>query len=296
ELAEIGSLVEAGAIALSDAPAPLHKAELLRRALEYCLMFDKPIIDRPEVPGLTRNGVMHEGLTQLKLALSPMPAEAEDLATSRDLRLLETTGGRLHLSSISTMGSVDLVRRSKARGVAVSVGIRVANLCFEDQLLRSFDSNLKVSPPLRSREHVDACLEAVDEGTIDIISSGHQPKSLEKKMQELDAAPFGMSTLDTTLAKVVTYLIRPGKLSWPRAIACLSSTPARVLGITAGSLALGKPADVVVIDPDFAWTVTPATCFSRSRNTPLLNQQLHGKARHVWVDGQLRFSLSADAG
>ena len=168
ELAEIGSLLEAGAIALSDAPRPLSNTALLRRALEYCLMFDRPILDRPEVPSLTRAGVMHEGRMQLILALEPMPAEAEDLATSRDLRLLETTGGRLHLSSISTQGSVELVRRSKDRGTAVSVGVRIGNLCFDDELMRSFDSSLKVNPPLRSQAHVDACLEAVANGTIDL--------------------------------------------------------------------------------------------------------------------------------
>jgi dihydroorotase len=248
-------------------------------------MFDKPIIDRPEVPGLTRSGVMHEGLAQLQLALAPMPAEAEDLATSRDLRLLETTGGRLHLSSISTSGSVELVRRSKARGVDVSVGVRIANLCFNDEMLRSFDSNLKVNPPLRSLEHIEDCLEAVRDGTIDVISSGHQPRSLEKKMQELDAAPYGMTALDTALSQVITFLIDPGKIDWRRAIECLSVRPAEVLGIEAGSLAVGCKADVIVVNPKVSWTVAADSCYSRSRNTPLLGQTLKGRVRQVWVDG-----------
>ncbi|MCA9127493.1 MAG: dihydroorotase [Planctomycetales bacterium] len=286
ELAEIGSLVEAGAIALSDSPRPLNNTALLRRALEYCLMFDRPIFDRPEVPSLTKGGVMHEGLTQLVVALSPMPAEAEDLATSRDLRLLETTGGKLHLSSISTAGSVELVRRSKARETVVTVGIRIANLCFDDELLRSFDSNLKVNPPLRSREHINACWEALADGTIDVITSGHQPKSLEKKMQELDIVPFGMTALDTALSQVITYLIRPGIIDWSRAIECLSSAPARVLGIDAGGLSIGAPADLVVIDPNVSWTVTPSSLRSRSRNTPLLGQDLFGRVLHVWVGGK----------
>ncbi len=130
DMAEIGSLVEAGAVALSDSPRPIENTALLRRALEYCLMFDTPILDRPEVLSLTQGGVMHEGLTQLVLGLAPIPAEAEDLATARDLRMLETTGGRLHLSSISTAGSVELLRRSKARGVEVTAGVRVMNLLF----------------------------------------------------------------------------------------------------------------------------------------------------------------------
>lgn len=285
ELAEIGSLVDAGAIALSDSPRPLNNTALLRRALEYCSMFDRPILDRPEVPSLARGGVMHEGMTQLVLALAPMPAEAEDLATSRDLRLLESTTGRLHLASISTSGSVELVGRAKSRDTQVTVGINVANLCLLDEMLRSFDANLKVNPPLRSQEHVDACLAAVADGTIDVISSGHQPKSLEKKMQELDIVPFGITSLDTALAQLNTCLIQSGRLSWSRAIECLSWAPSKVIGIRAGTLGIGMPADVIVIDPDHEWTVTPASLASLSRNTPLLNQQLKGKVRHVWVNG-----------
>ncbi len=289
ELAEIGSLVEAGAIALSDSPSPLSNTALLRRALEYCLMFDKPILDRPEVTSLTRGGVMHEGMMQLVLGLAPMPAEAEDLATSRDLRLLETTGGRLHLNCISTAGSVELVGRSKGRGTQVTVGVRIGNLCFDEQQLRTFDSNFKVNPPLRSAADVEACLAAIEDGTIDVISAGHQPKSLEKKMQEMDAAPFGMSTLDTALAQVITYLIEPGKLSWQRAIECLSCGPAGVLGLDAGTLAIGKPADVVLIDPQLEWTVERGQLHSRSSNTPLLGETLRGRARMVWVGGRRKF-------
>lgn len=295
ELAEIGSLIDAGAIALSDSPRPLGNTALLRRALEYCLMFDKPILERPEVPSLTRGGVMHEGMMQLKLALSPMPAESEDLATSRDLRLVETTGGKLHLSSISTKGSVELVRRHKDRGLQVSVGVRVANLWMHDELLTSFDSNLKVNPPLRSQDHLDACLQAVEEGVIDVITTGHQPKALEKKMQELDAAPFGMTSLDTALSQVITHLIHPKKLSWKRAIECLSTAPARVLGIEAGTLRVGSPADLVVIDPNIDWTVTPSALNSISRNTPLLTQELRGRARDVWVDGVRKLASGSPA-
>lgn len=291
ELAEIGSLVEAGAVALSDSPRPIENTALLRRALEYCLMFDRPILDRPEVLSLTRGGVMHEGLTQLVLGLAPIPSEAEDLATARDLRMLETTGGRLHLSSISTAGSVELLRRSKARGVQVTAGVRIANLCFDDENLRSFDANFKVNPPLRSRDHIDACLEGIADGTIDLINAGHQPRSLEKKMQELDAAPFGISSLDTTLGLLITQLIRPGRLSWQRLVECLSSRPASVIGIDAGTLQVGKPADVTLIDPECRWTVEPFQLRSRSHNTPLLGQELTGRATMTWVGGQRKYVL-----
>lgn len=289
ELAEIGSLVDAGAVALSDYPGPISNAALLRRALEYCLMFDRYILDRPEVPSLTRHGLMHEGMMQLILALAPMPAEAEDLATSRDLRLLETTGGKLHLSCISTAGSVDLIRRAKDRGIEVSVGSRISNYCFDDEAMRSFDANLKVNPPLRSREHINACLQALADGTIDVITTGHQPKALEKKMQELSAVPFGMSTLDTALAQVITFLIRPGHISWIRAIDALSVKPARVLGLESGALQIGRPADIVLIDPRIAWTVEKDQFHSRSRNNPLVGKTLYGRVSMVWVGGLRKF-------
>ena len=290
ELAEIGSLVDAGAVALSDYPGPINNAALMRRALEYCLMFDRYILDRPEVPSLTRHGIMHEGMMQLILALAPMPAEAEDLATSRNLRLLETTGGKLHLSCVSTAGSVDLIRRAKERGITVSVGTRIANLCFDDESMRSFDANLKVNPPLRSREHIEACRAALADGTIDVLTSGHQPRALEKKMQELSAVPFGMSTLDTAVAQVVTYLIRPGHLSWQRALEAFSTKPAQVLGVEAGSLQVGRPADVILIAPEKQWTVCNDDFYSRSRNNPLVGQALYGRVQTVFVGGQRKFS------
>jgi dihydroorotase len=252
-------------------------------------MFDRYILDRPEVPSLTRYGLMHEGMMQLILALAPMPAEAEDLATSRDLRLLETTGGKLHLSCISTAGSVDLIRRAKDRGIQVIVGSRISHYCFDDEAMRSFDANLKVNPPLRSREHIEACLQAVADGTIDVITTGHQPKALEKKMQELSAVPFGMSTLDTALAQVITYLVRPGHVSWIRAIDALSAKPARVLGVEGGSLKAGQPADVVLIDPDVQWVVDKDQFYSRSRNSPFIGKTLFGRSQMVWVGGQRKF-------
>lgn len=289
ELAEIGSLAEAGAIAFSDSPRPVENTALLRKALEYCLMFDRPILDRPEVPSLTRGGVMHEGLTQLVLGLGPIPSEAEDLATARDLRLIETTGGRLHLSSISTAGSVELVRRSKARGTRVTASVRVMNLCFDDTQLRTFDANYKVNPPLRDGRHILECIQGLVDGSIDVITAGHQPRSLEKKMQELDVVPFGVSSLDTTLSLIITKLIRPGILSWSRAVEVLSTNPARILGLDAGTLQVGRPADVILVDPHETWYVEPQRLKSRSHNSPLLGVSLSGRTKSVWVNGLVKF-------
>lgn len=288
-LAEIGSLVDAGAVGLYDGPNPIENTGLLRRALEYCSMFDRVVFDHPEIASISRGGVMHEGLEQLKLGLAPMPAEAEDLATSRDLRLIEATGGRLHLTSISTSGSVELCRRAKSRGIQFTAGSFVANLHFTDEALRAFDSNCKVNPPFRSRDHVDALLEGLSDGTIDIISSGHKPCSLEKKMLEINDAPFGMIALETALAEVVTFLIRPGVLSWPQAFAKMSWNPAKLLGLSGGTLEIGKPADAVIIQPDRLWRVNASNLKSRSYNTPLDGADLYGTVTHTFVGGRLRY-------
>lgn len=291
ELAEIGSLVEAGAVGFSDAPRPVHNTELLRRALEYCLMFDKPIFSHAEVLELSQGGVMHEGLVSLVLGLGGMPAEAEDVMLGRDLRLAEATGGRLHLLNVSTQGGVDLIRRAKSRGVAVTAGVSIANLTLTDENLRTFDANCKVNPPLRSREDVEACIGGLRDGTLDVISSGHAPRAAEKKMREIDHAPFGMAALETLLGQLITELIGPGRLDWPTAVACLTSRPARVLGLERGTLLPGTAADITIIDPDVRWNVGSEAFLSKASNTPLLGAQLTGRAAAAIVGGEVRFAL-----
>ena len=288
-LAEIGALVEAGAIGLYDGPNPIENTGLLKRALEYCSMFDKVVFEHPEIASLSRGGVMHEGLEQLRLGLSPIPAEAEDLATSRDIRLVEATGSRLHLVSISTSGSVEQCRRAKSRGIQFSVGTFVSNLHMTDEMLRSFDSNCKVNPPFRSREHVDALLEGLADGTIDVISSGHTPCSLEKKMIEITHAPFGMVALETALAQVITFLVRPGVLNWQQALMKMSYNPAKLIGVPGGTLEIGNPADFILIDPNKLWKVEAAQFMSLARNTPLEGVDLYGQVMKTFVGGRLRF-------
>ena len=235
ELAEIGSLVKAGAIGFTDADRSLQNSELLRRALEYCQMFDKPILNRPESSELTHDGIMHEGQLSMILGLDGMPTEAEDVMTSRDLRLAEATGGRLHLMGVSSAESVQLIRSAKARGVRVTAEVCLPNLIWTDQQLRSFDANFKVNPPLRDDQCREACISGLVDGTIDVIVSGHVPRASEKKMQELDQAPFGMIGLETALSLLVSHLILPGHLDWNTALAKLTSQPARILGINKGN-------------------------------------------------------------
>jgi dihydroorotase len=253
-------------------------------------MFDVPILNHPEELHLTHNGIMHEGLTSMVLGLAGIPSDAEDVMTARDLRLAEYTGGRLHLMNISTAGSVDLLRRFKSRGLKVTAEVCPAHFSLTDDTLRTFDANCKVNPPLRSRNHVEACIAGLADDTIDVIASCHAPRASEKKLQELDRAPFGMVNLETTLGLVGKYLIEPNHLSWPQAIAKMTLNPARALGLSKGTLQVGAEADITIFDPQERWTVRAAEFESLSRNTPFDGTELIGRATCVLVDGEVRFS------
>ncbi len=289
ELAEIGLLVEAGAVAFTDDGDPVYNPELMRRAFEYCRMFDKPVANHAEVRELTQHGVMHEGLVSLILGLPGMPSAAEDVMVSRDIALAEATGGRLHVMHVSTAGSVEILRRAKRRGVRVTAEATPHHFTLTDDCLRTFDSNCKMNPPLRSREHVEAIIAGLADGTIDVIVSDHAPHSREKKMLELDQAPFGIVGLETTLGLVITRLIEPGLLDWSTALAKLTINPARILGIPKGTLALGADADITIIDPQARWRVDPARFYSKSANTPFAGWELVGRADMVIVGGEVRY-------
>lgn len=293
ELAEIGQLVQAGAVAFSDDGAPVYDAELMRRAFEYCRMFDKPILNHAEVLELTRGGVMHEGLVSMILGLGGMPAAAEDVMTSRDIALAEATGGRIHIMHVSSAGSVEIIRRAKRRNVRVTTEVCPHHFALTDESLRTFDSNYKMSPPLRSARDVEACIGGLCDGTIDVICTDHAPHALEKKMQELDRAPFGIVGLETALGLCVTKLIEPGHLDWPQLIAKLTINPARILGIEKGTLAIGADADVTIIDPAKQWTVDAQKLRSKSKNTPFHGWNLRGRAETVIVGGRIRFQASS---
>lgn len=292
ELAEIGQLVEAGAVAFSDDGAPVYDAELMRRALEYCGMFDKPILNHAEVLELTRGGaVMHEGFVSMLLGLPGMPSAAEDVMVSRDIALSEATGGRVHVMHISTAGGVELIRRAKKLGVRVTTEICPHHFTLTDECMRTFDSNYKMSPPLRSRGDVDACLEGLIDDTIEVICTDHAPHALEKKMQELDIAPFGIIGLETCLPLTITQLIEPGHLTWEQAIRKLTINPARILGIKKGTLAVGADADVTIIDPTRRWTVNVSEFKSKSKNSPFDGWELTGRAVTTIVGGKVRYQL-----
>ena len=294
QLAEIGALAQAGAVGFTDATTPVFNAELMRRALEYSQMFDRPILNHPEARELTRGGIMHEGLVSTVLGLAGLPPAAEDVMTSRDLRLAEATGGRVHLMNISTKGSVDLIRRAKSQGCRVTAGITALHFAANDEVLRSFDTHWKVNPPIRSADHVEACVAGLQDGTIDVIVSGHAPRAAEKKMLELDSAPFGMSGLETLLGLVGKYLIQPGHIDWPTAIRMLSCNPAKILAQPdKGSLRIGATADVTIIDPHREWTVDTSKFCSKSANTAFRNCRLLSRAVHTIVAGDRKWSAES---
>ena len=292
ELAEIGQLVEAGAVAFSDDGAPVADAELMRRALEYCSMFGKPILAHEEVLELSRGGVMNEGLVSLLLGLGGMPAAAEEVMIGRDTALAESTGGRLHVMHVSTAGGVALVRAAKARGVRVTAEACPHHFTLTDESLRTFDANCKMSPPLRTAADVEAIIAGIADGTIDCIATDHAPHAREKKMLELDRAPFGILGLETAIGLSVMRLIVPGHLGWPRLVEAMSTLPARILGLDRGTLRTGSPADVTIIDPDRTWKVDVKSFRSKSINSPFDGWTLRGRAVATIVGGRVKYRLA----
>jgi dihydroorotase len=288
ELAEIGGLVQGGAVAFTDDGSPVSSAEIMRRALEYTRMFDKAILSHCEDLDLTRGGVMHEGLVSTSLGLRGMPAVAEEVHVFRDIELAEITGGKLHILHVSTAGSVDLIRRAKARGVRVTGEACPHHFTLTDECLRDFDSNFKMAPPLREQKDVDAIIEGLKDGTLDVIATDHAPHSPEKKAREFDQCPNGIVGLETLIPLCVTRLIEPGVLTWPQLIAKLTLNPAKVLGVDRGTLKSGAAADVTVIHPKAEWVIDPAKFKSKSRNTPFAGWKVRGRARAVVVGGAVK--------
>jgi dihydroorotase len=297
ELAELGQLVDGGAVAFTDDGAPVASASLMRQALLYAKMFDKVVMQHCQVPELTVGGVMNEGFESARLGLGGMPAAAEDIMVARDIRLAEITGGRLHIQHISTARSVELVREGKRRGIDVTAEACPHHFTLTDESLRGFDSNYKMNPPLRTWEDVEAVIGGLVDGTIEVLATDHAPHAAEKKALEIDKAPFGIVGLETLIPITVKALIEPGHLSWPEAIRKLTINPAKLLGLSAkGTLRPGSDADVTIIDPEARWTIDPRAFCSRSRNTPFGGWDVRGRARTVIVGGEVRYERTDGPG
>jgi dihydroorotase len=285
QLAELAELAEAGCVAFSDDGHCVMNAELYRRAMEYTLPFGTPIISHAEDRHLARSAAMNEGLVSTELGLTGQPAAAEEVMVARDIVLAELTGAHVHIAHISTAGAVRMVREAKARGIRVTTEATPHHLLLTDEAVRSWDPNLKMAPPLRSKRDVEALLEALADGTIDCIATDHAPHALADKEDEFAEAANGIVGLETAVPLLLDRLVRPGVIDLPTFVARLSAGPARLLGLPGGSLAPGAAADLTILDLAQSWTVDPASFRSRGRNTPFAGWRGVGAACLTIVGG-----------
>jgi len=292
ELAEIGELRDAGCVAISDDGRPVMNSHVMRRAMEYALAFDLPVVDHCEDLYLSEGGCMNEGVVSTQLGLPGIPAAAEEVMVARDLALAELTGARLHLAHLSTAGSVRLVRDAKARGLRVTAEACPHHFALTEEAVRGFNTHAKMNPPLRTWSDVQALKDGLRDGTIDAIATDHAPHAVQDKQCEFVDAPFGVVGLETALPLTLA-LVDEGILPLEAAVAKLTSEPARAFRLSKGSLALGADADVVVVDPQETWAVDPEQFFSKSRNTPFAGWKMKGRVRVTVMGGRVLYEAGA---
>jgi dihydroorotase len=289
ELAEMGEMKAAGAVAFSDDGSPVATSEVLRCALEYLKTFGSTLIDHPEDKSLSEGGQINRGLTSTIAGFRGIPAESEEIAVARDLLVTRLTGGKLHLTHISTRGSVELIRQAKEQGLKVTCDVTPHHLTLSEEavLETAYDTNTKVNPPLRSKEDVEAVKRALADGTIDAVGTDHAPHHVDDKWVEFDYAENGISGLETSVSLIVDKLVRPGLISWLRMAEAMSLNPARILGVPGGTLAEGSVADVTLIDPDYEYSVDPRQFKSKGKNTPFAEWRLTGAPHATIVGGKV---------
>lgn len=291
ELAEIGELIGAGCVAISDDGKPVMNAELMRRALEYSTLFRIPVIQHAEDAHLTGKGVMHEGRVSTELGFKGIPAASEAVIVARDLLLAELTGGHYHVAHVSTAEAIQLVREAKMKGLQVTCEAAPHHFALTDEAVRSFDTNTKMSPPLRSNRHVEAVKAGLRDGTIDAIATDHAPHTIQDKEVEFDYAANGVIGLETAFGLTMSMLVEGEILTLPQAIAHLSSEPARIFGLPKGTLSVGADADVTIVDPAREWVVDITKTASKSRNSPFHGWKLRGQVLATIVSGKIVWEL-----
>ncbi|MBI4341601.1 MAG: dihydroorotase [Candidatus Omnitrophica bacterium] len=285
ELTDFAELFDAGCIALSDDGSAVADGFLMRRALEYAKIFDRPLIQHAEDPLLSAGGVMHEGLVSTTLGLRGIPGASESVLVARDIALCELTGGWVHFAHLSSAKSVEMIRQAKQRGLQVTCEATPHHLALTHEAVGEFDTSAKVNPPLRAETDRQALIEGLRDGTIDCIATDHAPHTEWEKAADFDAAPFGISGLETALGVCVQALVVPGLLSWSQLVEKLSMNPARIAGLTGGTLSVGAPADVVLLDPKRQWSVDPKQFISKGRHSPFAGQTLTGAVVNALVRG-----------
>ncbi|MDQ8201851.1 dihydroorotase [Pelagicoccus sp. SDUM812003] len=288
-LAPTGSLASSGIVAITDGGKCVQNAGLMRRAVQYAHMFDIPVIDHCQDYSLSGDGVMNEGLVSAKLGLRGLPKAAEDMIVSRDVILSTHTGAHIHLQHVSSKTAVEIIRRAKARGINVTAEVTPHHISLTDAEVESFNTNFKMNPPLRSEEDRIALLQALEDGTIDCIATGHAPHTDYEKDVEFDYAPFGVIGLETALSLTLAQLYRSERLSLIGALSLLTHRPAEILKLKKGTLSEGADADVTLFDLDETWVPQDKKFFSKSSNSPWIGQELTGKVKTTIVAGRVVF-------
>ncbi len=288
ELAEMGEMANAGAVAFSDDGKTITNAAILRAALEYSTLFGLPLLLHEEDPNLAGNGVMNEGYWSTILGLPGIPSLAEDVMIARDLFLAEFTRARVHFCHVSTKGSVSLIAVAKEKGLPVTAEATPHHFTLTDEDLQGYDPNFRVSPPLRSKEDRDLIRKAIKDGVIEVIATDHAPHTLEEKHREFALAPTGMIGLETALSLAWTELVLGGWLTKEQLVERMSVAPARILNKEGGRLAPGDPADLIIFNPEKEWEVKAAEFSSKSKNSPYIGRKLKGKVDSVWINGILK--------
>jgi len=291
ELAEMGEMKAAGAVAVSDDGRPVPNAGIMRRAMQYARDFDLPVVDHCEDKSLSSGGVMHEGRLSLLLGLKGMPALAEDIDVVRDIILAKETGAHIHIAHVSTKGSIEAIRRAKNEGISVTCEVTPHHFTLTDKAVEGYDTNTKMSPPLRSEEHLEAILDGLKDGTIDAIATDHAPHHQDEKALEYDRAPFGITGLETAIGLAFNELVHKGIIDLARLVELCSTNPAKIFRMSdRGTLKPGSVADVTIIDPEMTWTYSKSDSRSKSRNSPFDGWEFTGRSVATIVRGRVVYA------
>lgn len=287
ELAEMGDMVAAGAVAFSDDGHGIQDGGMMRQVLDYAKMFDAPVLSHCQMEDIVGAGVVNEGVVSTRLGLTGWPAAGEETQIARDIELARLTGCHVHIQHLTTARAVDMVARAKAEGVPVTCEVTPHHLFLNEDDIKadSYSTNLKMNPPLRTREDNIALQEALIDGRIDMVATDHAPHAAHEKALEFNHAPFGTTGLETALGLLLTHLVLPGRMSWQRLVEVTSIAPRDLIGVEQVELVEGSTADYTIVDPDVAWTVEEGDFYSRSKNSAFLGQRLTGRATDVFVDG-----------
>jgi dihydroorotase len=290
ELSPMMELAEAGAVAFSDDGSPLENPELMRRAMEYADMCGKIIIQHAEDRSLTRGGVMNEGFVSTSLGLPPIPAVAEEIMIERDIRLAEYLKTRYHVAHISTAGSVEIIRNAKKKKLPITCEVTPHHFTLTDEAVRSFDTNTKMNPPLRTEEDITAIKDGLKDGTIDVIATDHAPHSFDEKEVEFLAAPFGIVGLETAIGLAITHLVVPKFLSIIQLIEKMSVNPRKILNLPPIKIEEGEKANITIIDMDKKWDVNTNEFKSKAKNSPFDGWKLTGQSYGIINNGKIYIS------